>query len=349
MDINHAKEKLLTAKRPLFLFDNDPDGLASFLLLYRLVRCGKGIPLKSAIVDEEAVIRVHNYEPDLVLLLDKPAVDDRFFSQVKVPIIWIDHHEAQQVHRENVTYLNPNSTAEQANPTSYYCQQISQTDSWIAVVGCIADWQLPPQDLLEQFNTQHPSLALADNMTAQEILFETKIGELAQILSFSLKGKPTDVLSHLKILCRINDPLELLEERHAQARLVMKHYRQHKKAYETLKEEVVINEDAPLIVHTYTQKTNSYTTDLSNELLFRHPEKVILIARVSGGSYKCSLRSSTLPIDSILQATLTITGGQGGGHTHACGAIIPEEQFNDFVTIFTQKVMEAKEGLSVAA
>ena len=36
------REELKTAKKPLFIFDDDPDGLCSFLLFYRFLREGKG-------------------------------------------------------------------------------------------------------------------------------------------------------------------------------------------------------------------------------------------------------------------------------------------------------------------
>ena len=33
--MNHVRERLMQAEKPLFFFDDDPDGLTSFLLLYR--------------------------------------------------------------------------------------------------------------------------------------------------------------------------------------------------------------------------------------------------------------------------------------------------------------------------
>ena len=45
--VSEIKEHLEKAQNPLFLFDNDPDGLCSFLLLQRYIGRGKGIPIKS--------------------------------------------------------------------------------------------------------------------------------------------------------------------------------------------------------------------------------------------------------------------------------------------------------------
>ena len=45
--VTEIREHLHHANEPLFLFDNDPDGLCSFLLLQKYVKKGKGFPIKS--------------------------------------------------------------------------------------------------------------------------------------------------------------------------------------------------------------------------------------------------------------------------------------------------------------
>jgi len=45
--IEEIREHLEKAQNPIFLFDNDPDGLCSFLLLRRYVERGKGVPVRS--------------------------------------------------------------------------------------------------------------------------------------------------------------------------------------------------------------------------------------------------------------------------------------------------------------
>ena len=46
--LKKVRTALETSARPLIFFDDDPDGLCSFLLFYRLHREGKGIIVKSA-------------------------------------------------------------------------------------------------------------------------------------------------------------------------------------------------------------------------------------------------------------------------------------------------------------
>ena len=90
--------------------------------------------------------------------------------------------------------------------------------------------------------------------------------------------------------------------------------------------------DEKIITYTYTAKKMSFTGDLSNELLYRFPNKVILIGREKSGEVKCSLRSnSKIKLSKILEKSLISINGYGGGHEYACGACIKTEDFDRFV------------------
>ena len=45
--LTFLREELATAQNPLFFYDDDPDGLSSFLLLYRYKKEGKGVIVKT--------------------------------------------------------------------------------------------------------------------------------------------------------------------------------------------------------------------------------------------------------------------------------------------------------------
>lgn len=45
--INEIREHLENARNPVFFFDNDPDGLCSFLLLQRFIGRGRGVAIKT--------------------------------------------------------------------------------------------------------------------------------------------------------------------------------------------------------------------------------------------------------------------------------------------------------------
>ena len=143
-----ARELLLSVERPLFLFDDDPDGLSSFLLLYKFIKCGKGLAIKGAELSASWKQQVQKYEPDLVVILDKALVEEDFFEGINIPILWIDHHPLQKT-KQNILYLNSHEEGHN-KPTSHLCYQITKQDPWIAVVGIVSDWQLPDLELREQ-------------------------------------------------------------------------------------------------------------------------------------------------------------------------------------------------------
>ena len=326
---NEIREELDSCKRPLFFFDDDPDGLCSFILLYRYKREGKGVVVKSSPELKPIFIKtVEDYSPDKVFIVDKPMVSPDFIDAVKVPIIWIDHHNI--IKNSGTKYYNSRKDGF-GEPASCICYRVVKQDLWIAACGAVADWCLP--DFSAEFSKEYPDLLPAEIKKPEKALYETKLGELIKILSFILKGKTSDVLSCVKILTRIKTPYELINEETTQARFIIKRFEKVKKGYDSLLEEALKNKkEDKMIVFTYSEKKMSFTGDLSNELLYMFPEKIILVAREKGGEMKCSLRSSgPVSVSEILKKALVGIEGYGGGHEHACGLCIKNKDFKRFV------------------
>ena len=326
---NEIRQELDNCKRPLFFFDDDPDGLCSFLLFYRYAREGKGIVVKSTPELKPMFLRtVENYSPDKIFILDKPMVSPDFIDAVKVPIIWIDHHNI--IENSGTKYYNSRKDGF-GEPASCICYRVVKQDLWIAACGAVSDWCLP--DFSAEFSKEYPDLLPAEIKKPEKALYETKLGELIKILSFILKGKTSDVLSCVKILTRIKTPYELINEETTQARFIIKRFEKVKKGYDSLLEEALKNKkEDKMIVFTYSEKKMSFTGDLSNELLYMFPEKIILVAREKGGEMKCSLRSSgPVSVSEILKKALVGIEGYGGGHEHACGLCIKNKDFKRFV------------------
>src|SRR3989344_6764795 len=104
--IQEIRDALEQAKNPLFFFDDDTDGLTSFLLLYRKYKKGHGVPVKAPQTEENLYLRkIREYDPDLVVVLDRPVLPQTLLNQMHVPVVWIDHHEP--VSRQGVQYYNP--------------------------------------------------------------------------------------------------------------------------------------------------------------------------------------------------------------------------------------------------
>jgi len=328
------KDEIKNCTKPLFFFHDDPDGLCSFLLLYRFVKEGKGICIKSSPkVDISFVRKVDEYQPDKIFILDLALVNQDFLDAVKVPVIWIDHHEPLE--RDKVKYFNPRIKDPTDNiPVSYMCYRIVEQDLWISICGIVGDWFMSP--LSAEFSKKYPNLLPANIKKPDKALFATRLGELIKIFSFILKGKTEEVMKCVKILTRIDSPYEILEGTTPQGNYILKRAKKIGESYEELLKDAIksVKKDK-LIFYVYTGKEYSFTKEISNELLFKYPNKVILVCREKNGEMKCSLRSGKkLILPPILEKALHDIDGYGGGHEHACGVCVKNEDFNQFLENF---------------
>lgn len=338
-EIHTMRHMMEQCEKPLFLFDDDPDGLSSFLLLYRWLKKGKGCIVKSSPEVKEGYTKsVNEYNPDLIVILDKPMVSQEFIDQVQRPIIWIDHHQPQN--RTNVHYYNPRKENDKDNrPTNYWCWQIVKEqrpeDIWIAMAGCIGDWFLP--EFTDMFQEEHPTLLQHKPKRVEDALFNEDIGKITRLFSFIQKGKTSEALKAIKVLTRIKTPEEILEQTTSEGNYLWKKMMKINEEYEQLLSEAQENVDiSEFLIFKYTEKQTSFTSDLSNELLYRHPEKIILICRNKSGEMKCSVRSTKHALPERINKAMVGLQGYGGGHTHACGACVKEEQFEEFLERFKE-------------
>lgn len=337
--IQQIRDNLDNCKNPLFFFDDDQDGLCSFLQLYRYKKEGKGIIVKTTPkLGTFFVGKVQEYSPDKVFILDLAVVEQDFLDEMKVPVIWIDHHGPFE--RSNVKYFNPRiSNWEDNHPTSYMCYQVAQQDLWIAAIGCVADWFMPP--FLDEFKKEFPDLIEKPYKSPGDIIYNSKLGHLIRIFSFVLKGRTNDVLKCIKILARIESPYEILNQETAQGKFIYKRYEQVNKLYEPLLDDVLKTAEKAkdnFVVFNYKDDKTSFTSDLSNEAIYRYPDKIILIAREKNDEMKCSLRSSKIILPVLIEKALAGLEGYGGGHEHACGLNVKTHHFEEFVKRFKEMV-----------
>src|SRR3989344_8685872 len=201
--VDEIREELNNCKNPLFFFHDDPDGLSSFLLLYRYIKEGHGIAFKAKPgLGINFIKKVREYDPDKIFILDIPIVDQEFIDEAQVPVIWVDHHTP--LDRTNVKYFNPRiKNKDDGIPVTRICYEVVNQDMWIAAVGCIGDWTIP--DFFKEFKKQHPGL-VDDSDEPGKIYFTTKLGLLVRIFGYILKVKTSDTNKSFKILTRIEDP-----------------------------------------------------------------------------------------------------------------------------------------------
>ncbi len=332
---DEIRSELLSSSNPLFLFHDDPDGLTSFLLLYNLVRNGMGMMVKAVPkVDERFVRKASDDSHDKIFIMDIAMVEQSFVDAVRKPIIWIDHHQPLQV--ENVKYFNPRVGNINDNyPASYLCYKVSQRkeDLWIAITGIVGDWMIP--EFAGEFAKKYPDLWSPKVKKPDDALFETRLGTLIKIFSFALKGTTSDAVKCMRMLTRITDPYEILEQKSAAGKYLFKKYekinKDYREIYESAKNEVT---KSKFVVYTYSGE-QSLSGEAANELLHFYPNKVIIIGRRRDGEVRMSLRGSgkniILP---RLKKALEGIDGYGGGHEYACGSAVKEHDFDRFMERF---------------
>ena len=331
------REELDSSKRPIFFFHDDADGLSSFLLLYRHIGEGKGVIVKQTPKIDRAnyTRKVKEYMPDKVFVLDIAMVEQDFLddmAEIGLKVVWIDHHNPLE--RQKVLYFNPRiRSIKDDTCVTRICYEVVKKDIWIAMVGSIGDWQMP--DFRKEFVEKYPELLDKSVEKPEEALFGQKIGTLVRIFSFVLKGKTEEVVKCMKILTRINDPYEILEQKTAAGRFIYKRHEGIKEYYDALfkkaKEHVATDE---IFIYVYKGAKFSFSSELSNELLYNYPSKIIMVGREKSGEIKYSIRAAGKNIPPILKKALEGIEGFGGGHEHACGAVIKEKFNKHFIKQF---------------
>ena len=330
--VKEIHEHLEKAQNPIFFFDNDPDGLCSFLLLQRYIERGKGVAIKSfPSLDASYCRKVEELNADYVFILDKPVVSEEFFKkleEVNIPIIWIDHHEIDAVVPGFVNYYNPAKDGNGAEPVTALCYQITKKkeDMWIAVLGCISDSYLP--DFYYELAEKYPDLTIKTN-NAFDVLYKSKIGSISRLFSDGLKDKTSNVVNMLRYLIKVKSPYEVLEENPKNRSFHKRSEHIHGK-YQLLlgKAKNLYKEKNKVLFFKYSGDL-SISGELSNELSYNFPEKIIAVAYVKGGRVNLSLRGKGIK-EKFLRFIEGLDGASGGGHKDAVGGVIKADNLNDF-------------------
>jgi oligoribonuclease NrnB/cAMP/cGMP phosphodiesterase (DHH superfamily) len=320
---SEIKEHLEKAQNPLFFFDNDNDGLASFLVLRRFIDRGKGVIIRSfPDLNSSYYKKVQELKPDYIFILDKPLVSKDFLDKAiadNIPVVWIDHHQVDGFSgTDGVDYYNPFITNKTSEPVSYLCYKITgkKEDIWLALIGNISDCYLP--DFYNEFEKKYPELGKKTPHSAFELLYESEIGRIARILDFSLKDTTTNVVNMLKFLVNIKSPMDILEE-NSKTKQILKRYNEINGSYQKLMERARKESKKNLIYFQYGGNF-SLSANLANQLIYEFPNKLVVVVYIKGDVANISIRGKgnirKLTIDSISG----IDGATGGGHENATGA-----------------------------
>ncbi len=344
-EYQQIRSELQTSEKPFFLFHDDPDGMVSFMLLKKLIGKGKGMMVKAQPnINDRFLAAVKHNRPDKLFVLDVALMQQTFVDTVKSElfgvkeIIWIDHH--QPVKLEGVKYYNPRIHSPQANPpASYLCFKTTgqKENLWLAMAGIVSDWHMP--EFADEFSKLYPDL-LPGKMTAEEALFTTKIGKLGRIFSFMLKGPTSEAHECIRALEKVNEPNEILERKTEPGKRIFRQFNKINKEYEKLlveaKECADNADDKKFLIFIYKGK-QSFSGDLSNELLFLYPERIIVVGRERNEAVMLSFRCRNTPVLPALKNALDGIDGYGGGHEHASGGSVSKKDFDKFIEQFKRQ------------
>ncbi len=335
--INEIKKFLEESQNPLFFFDNDADGWCSFLLLRRFVGRGYGVVIKSyPSLNEKYISRIKEFNPDSIFILDKPLVSDEFLDYAKsrnINTIWIDHHGIQNP--KGVHYYNPLAVDGKSEPVSYLCYKIVNQDEWISMLGCLGDYYIP--DFFEKVSKEYP-LLLPNKKDANYLRYESEFGKLLRIFEFSLKDKTTNVMRIMRALLNVKSPYDIFK-REKPFEIMWKRYEEVNKKYQKFigKAKKCYDGKDKILFFKYSSDM-SLSAEISNELAYFYPDKLVIVAKVYGSHVKLSLRYSKKDLREMLKKIFREIEGYGGGHEKACGAGIKEKDLDKFMELMRKQL-----------
>jgi len=334
--IEEIREHLRKAQNPLFFFDNDADGLCSFLILSRWIGRGKGVAIKSfPSLDENHSRKIYELNPDYVFVLDKPLISKEFSEEVRklgLPFVWIDHHDLDVEVPEGVYYYNPAKIKEgnknkSTEPVTYWAYKITENkeDLWLGMAGCIADNFLP--DFSKNFEEKYPELWKKGVKSAFQALYETEIGRITRIMGFGLKDRTSNVVKMLKFLLKTKNPLDILED--VPSNTLLFRFGQVNKKYQKFLEKAESFAGRGKLLYFQYGGDLSLSADIANELYYRHPDKIIVVAYLAGTKANLSLRGEKVK-ELTAKAIEGLENSTGGGHENATGAKVQIEDLPKF-------------------
>ena len=332
-EIKEIKESLKNSKNPLFFIDDDPDGICSYLILKKHINKGKVVLVKSTpILTEQYLRKVEERSPDHIFVLDVPIITQEFIDQAHTKITHIDHHPI--IKRNNLNYYNPlKNNPEDNTSTSALCYQITNENLWLATIGSISDFQIP--EYLDEFNKKYPNIIDIKSTNPGDFKFKTKLKELIRLFELILKNPTNEIYRCLSILEKIESPYELLNKETSRAKYLFKKIQNKEKEYLTLLEKSKKTKvEDNLLLFKYPSTKNSFTTELSNELIHISEAKVVIVAREKDKKIKMSIRSKKINLKPILDKSMKSFKSTYGGHDYACGATLESENFNEFIDRF---------------
>lgn len=342
-ELEEIREHLQNAQNPVFYYDNDADGLCSFLLLRRFIGRGKGVAVRSfPDLNKQYARKAVELNADYVFVLDKPILSREFAAEIDsigLPLVWIDHHDVVNEDLsdfKNIFSYNSSKNGGAGEPVTFLSYKISENkeDVWLAMIGCISDHYLP--DFVDEFKKNYSELWGEKILKPFDAYFGTEIGKISQSFNFGLKDSVSNVVRMQNFLISVKSPTEVLSESTSNHSF-RKKYSEVKKKYDELLLRAKKNAGEKLVFFYYSGDL-SISSDLSNNLTYIFPGKYVVVSYVKGDVASLSFRGKG--VKKILEKILKEIEGRGGGHEDAVGARISASDLEKFRELVEREISE---------
>lgn len=323
------REEAFYCKNPVYFFDNDADGLSSFLLLYDIIKEGKGYSARTGPELSGDFSKLVKDENDKVFVIDKAMISEAFLYNVKKKIVWIDHHMPQIISKKNIVYINPRKNDFEAYYSTTQCIYSTFQDKikrkWIAATGMLGDWCVP--DFQEELIRDYPRF-ISKGKTAPEVA-NGDVKLMIRIFSLIQKGDSNSIRKAIDALLVIKDPYEILEQKTENGMIVWKKYEQMNEEFNKVFQSSKISIHDKVVVCIFEPIKNSFTKEIAQELVIKYPDKIIVVLREKNGILMGSIRGK----NTLLAGEKAIKGLKAtiGGHEDAAGININKEDLDEFI------------------
>jgi len=326
-NLSLLKREIEGSINPLFLFDNDPDGFCSTVILLKSFDKGNSLPIKSfPNIDDSLIEKIDKFSPDKIFILDKPFNDGKFLDLMKekgIEVFVVDHHNVE-IDKKIKSKMRFFSSFPSSEPTSYICQKIcnNKNTEWISLIGCIHDMFMP--DFVEEFQIDYPEM-IDSSIEISKIKYSSELGKITLILSLALKASNQTIQNIVQLFLKVSGPKEILVEdennwylhkRYSQLKTIIKKNIEKANVYDKF---------------VFLEYSGGYSlsSDIANFLFFKYPEKFIVVCYKKYDSMNISFRGKSAR-EFTERIVEKIEGSTGGGHEIACGLRITRDSFKEF-------------------
>ncbi len=326
-ELKKFRKFLDTGGKKLLLYHNDPDGIASAMLLLKYFPDFETIPRKGPMIRDDFIDELIRKEPKLVIFMDLPVDQEsrkinRLLKRTGCRIMILDHHIYEKnMDSRDVLHMNPRFRKKDAYiPAAYMVYRILEKMGldikkwcWVAAMGVIGDYTLKDcMDIFKECKKEYPYLLDKEPL-------KSKLSEASDIISYAVTMKGLKGAGEaLKMLMKSLDYDEFMKNKNLQ-----KWKGEMEREFDFVIKDAEKEECPEVGLLIYRIKSRfSLTSLIATHFSEKYPNKIIIVKKVSGDVWKLCLRDQSGRVNLGEMVKKCVKGiGSGGGHEKAAGVM----------------------------